>query len=130
MTRWTHGDVQPLNQLVGADGRVSGILDGDRLGVRPYGLEVVRTATIVFGHSLDRIAAFVASYRTHVPITDAQLADAAHRRWWTLLTETWQLDRHYEHDDRSCDHLLARRGDYLRWWMAHREELTAALTTG
>ena len=62
-------------------------------------------------------------------IIDARLADAAHRRWWTLLTETWQLERHYEHDDRGCDHLLARRGDYLRWWTAHRAELTAALTT-
>ena len=98
--------------------------------MRPYGLEVVRTATIMYGHELDRIAAFVAGYRAHVPITDAELADAAHRRWWTLLTETWQLERHYEHDDRGCDHLLARRGDYLRWWTAHRAEVTAALTAG
>jgi len=127
---WTHGDLQPFNLLVDADGRVAGILDWDRLGVRPYGLEVVRTATIVYGHALDRIAAFVAGYRAHVPITDAQLTDAAHRRWWTLLTETWQLERHYEHDDRSCDHLLARRGDYLRWWTAHRAQVTAALTAG
>jgi homoserine kinase type II len=127
---WTHGDLQPFNLLVDADGRVSGILDWDRLGVRPYGLEVVRTATIVFGHSLDRIAAFVAAYRAHVPITNDQLADAAHRRWWTLLTETWQLERHYVDGDRGCDHLLARRGDYLRWWTAHREEVTAALTAG
>ncbi|MCU7725465.1 phosphotransferase [Actinoplanes sp. KI2] len=127
---WTHGDLQPFNLLVDADGRVCGILDWDRLGVRPYGLEVVRTATIVYGHSLDRIAAFVRAYRAHVPITDAQLVDAADRRWWTLLTETWQLERHYEHDDRSCDHLLARRGDYLRWWTAHRGEMTEALTAG
>lgn len=127
---WTHGDLQPFNLLVDADGRVAGILDWDRLGVRPYGLEVVRTATIVFGRSLDRIAAFVAGYRAHVPITNDQLADAAHRRWWTLLTETWQLERHYEHDDRGCDHLLARRGDYLRWWTAHRAEVTAAFTAG
>jgi len=125
---WTHGDLQPFNLLVDADGRVTGILDWDRLGVRPYGLEVVRTATIMCGHDLDRIAAFVAGYRAHIPITDAELADAAHRRWWTLLTETWQLERHYEHDDRSCDHLLARRGDYLRWWTEHRAEVTAALT--
>ncbi|WP_051807224.1 phosphotransferase [Actinoplanes subtropicus] len=127
---WTHGDLQPFNLLVDADGRVSGILDWDRLGVRPYGLEVVRTATIMYGHALDRIAAFVAGYRAQVPIGDAELADAADRRWWTLLTETWQLERHYEHDDRSGDHLLARRGDYLRWWTAHRSEVTAALTAG
>ena len=127
---WTHGDLQPFNLLVDSDGRISGILDWDRLGVRPYGLEVVRTATIVHGRDLDRIAAFVTGYRAHVSITDAELADAAHRRWWTLLTETWQLERHYERDDRSCDHLLARRGDYLRWWTAHRAEVTAALTAG
>jgi homoserine kinase type II len=127
---WTHGDLQPFNLLVDDDGRLAGILDWDRFGVRPYGLEVVRTATIVYGRSLDRIAAFVAGYRARVPITNAQLVDAAHRRWWTLLTETWQLERHYEHDDRGGDHLLARRGDYLRWWTAHRAEVTAALTAG
>jgi homoserine kinase type II len=125
---WTHGDLQPLNLLVDAAGRVTGILDWDRLGVRPYGHEVVRTATIMFGRSLDRVAAFVRGYRAHVPITEAQLADAAHRRWWTLLTEAWPLDRHYDDNDRTCDHLFVRRGDYLRWWTAHRREVDAALS--
>jgi homoserine kinase type II len=73
------------------------------------------------------MAAFVRGYRTHVPITGAQLADAAHRRWWTLLTEAWPLDRHYDDNDHTCDHLFVRRSDYLRWWTAHRDEVTAAL---
>ncbi|MFF5294119.1 phosphotransferase [Paractinoplanes globisporus] len=128
---WTHGDLQPFNLLIDpGDGRITGILDWDRLGVRPYGLEVVRTATITFGRDLDRIAAFARGYRARIPITDDRLADAAHRRWWTLLTETWQLERHYEHGDRSCDHLFTRRGEYLRWWTDHRAEIEVALRGG
>ncbi|WP_433367467.1 phosphotransferase [Actinoplanes sp. CA-142083] len=125
---WTHGDLQPYNLLVDADGRITGILDWDRLGVRPYGLEVVRTATITFGRSTGRMAAFVRGYRTHIPISGAQLADAAHRRWWTLLTEAWPLDRHYGDNDHTCDHLFVRRCEYLRWWTAHRAEVSAALS--
>jgi hypothetical protein len=66
---------------------VSGVLDGDRLDARPYGLEVVRTATLLFGTGdhrgadLRRIAAFAAGYRAHTAISDDALRDAAHRRW-------------------------------------------------
>ncbi|MFI1988952.1 phosphotransferase [Actinoplanes sp. NPDC020271] len=122
---WTHGDLNPLNLLV-RDGAVVGLLDWDRLGVRPYGLEVVRTATILFGQDLDRIAAFAQGYRGRVPIG---LDDAADRRWWTLATETWQLERHFAGDS-SCDHLLSRRGGYLYWWTGHRREVSAALAAG
>ncbi|WP_433295978.1 phosphotransferase [Actinoplanes sp. CA-030573] len=131
---WTHGDLQPFNLLTVGD-RITGILDWDRLGVRPYGLEVVRTATICFstgdqtGLDLGRAAAFAQGYRRRIPLTDAELADAADRRWWTLLTETWPLRRHYDEGDRSCDHLFTRRGAFLRWWTAHRAEVVAALTT-
>jgi homoserine kinase type II len=132
---WTHGDLQHFNLLVDA-GHISGILDWDRLGVRPYGLEVVRTATITFstddqsGLDLEKVAAFVRGYRAHVPISDADLIDAADRRWWTLLTETWPLKRHYDDNDQRCDHLFALRGNFVRWWTAHRRELAAALTAG
>ena len=126
---WTHGDLQPYNLLTRGD-RVTGVLDWDRLGVRPYGLEVVRTATITFDTDLDRIAAFAEAYRGHIGLTDAELADAAHRRWWALASEVWPLNRHYDDGDTGCDHLFERRGRFLRWWSSHRAELTAALTAG
>ena len=44
---WTHGDLTDLNLLFDGD-TVSGVLDWDRLAVRPYGLEVVRTASVLF----------------------------------------------------------------------------------
>ncbi|GAA2847134.1 hypothetical protein Acy02nite_03660 [Actinoplanes cyaneus] len=122
---WTHGDLNPLNLLF-RNGQVVGLLDWDRLGVRPYGLEVVRTATILFGTDLGRVAAFVEGYRGRVPI---ELGDAADRRWWTLATETWQLERHFAGDP-SCDHLFATRGDFLYWWTDHRREVSAAMSPG
>lgn len=95
---WTHGDLQPLNLLIDPGSqRVAAILDWDRLDVRGYGLELVRTATIWFTNpdtgalDLARIAMFVAGYRTQPSISDVQLLDAAHRRWWQLATGTWLL---------------------------------------
>lgn len=130
---WTHGDLNPLNLLVDDHGRITCLLDWDRLDVRPYGLEVVRTATILFsagGRSpldLDRTAAFVRGYRARIPI---DLADAADRRLWTLATETWQLKRHYDDGDTSCDHLFGTRGSFLYWWTEHREQVRAAVSAG
>lgn len=130
---WTHGDLQPLNLLMDR-GRVTGVLDWDRLGVRPYGLEVLRTVTIMFSGGgrtaldLERAAAFVRGYRARVPITAGQLADAADRRWWTLATETWQLRRHYEDGDDRCDRLFTTRGTFLHWWSRHRADLREMLS--
>jgi homoserine kinase type II len=42
---WTHGDFQYRN-LLRRGGRVVAVLDWDRLGVRPYGEEVARTAQV------------------------------------------------------------------------------------
>src|SRR6266545_182916 len=77
---WTHGDFQPLNVLW-QDGLVRAVLDWDRLGVRPYGEEVVRTAQVQFGTEdgrldLERVAAFTAGYRSVVQVSDEDLADA------------------------------------------------------
>ena len=130
---WTHGDINHLNLLF-TGGQVTGVLDWDRLDVRTYGLEVVRTATLLFGTGdhdgvdLPRIAAFTAGYRAHVTISDDALRDAAHRRWWTLVCDTWFLRLHYDENNRSCDHLLRTSGRLLRWWTDHRAELDAALT--
>jgi homoserine kinase type II len=130
---WTHGDLNHLNLLFDGE-TVSGLLDWDRLGPRPYGLEVVRTATLMFhtgdhqGVDLPRTAAFTAGYRTHMPIDDDALRDAAHRRWWTLATDTWFLRLHYDQNNPSCDHLLRRSSHLLRWWTHHRDTLNAAFT--
>ncbi|MFD4322787.1 phosphotransferase [Streptomyces sp. NPDC058548] len=45
---WTHSDFQYRNLLC-AGGELTAILDWDRLGVRPYAEEVVRTAQVQFG---------------------------------------------------------------------------------
>ncbi|MEU4240791.1 phosphotransferase [Actinoplanes sp. NPDC026619] len=130
---WTHGDLQPFN-LLGEDGRITGVLDWDRLGVRTYGLEVVRAATITFstgeqdGLDLERVAAFARAYRVHIEVSDAELADAAHRRWWVLATDVWPLDRHYDDGDTSCDDIFVRRCRFLRWWSSHRAAVVEALT--
>jgi len=132
---WTHGDLNDLNLLFVGE-TVSGLLDWDRLGLRPYGLEVVRTATLMFGTGdhrgvdLPRTAAFTAGYRTRMRLDDEALRDAAHRRWWTLATDTWFLRLHYDDHNPSCDHLLRRSGRLLRWWTTHRRTLDAALTSG
>jgi Ser/Thr protein kinase RdoA (MazF antagonist) len=128
---WTHGDLNDLNLLFRGE-TVSGVLDWDRLAVRPYGLEVVRTVTLLFaigarGVDLRRTAAFAAGYRDRFEIVGEALRDAAHRRWWTLVTDTWFLKLHYDRGDRSCDHLLGRSSTLLRWWTDHRDALDAAL---
>jgi Ser/Thr protein kinase RdoA (MazF antagonist) len=131
---WTHGDIQQWNLLFDGDA-VSAVLDWDRLDVRPLGLEVVRSATVLYSTDddrridLDRVAAFTRAYRRHVAISDAELADAAHRRWWSLTCEAWHLRLHYDENDGGCDHLFVRVGRVLRWWTAHPGDLTAALTS-
>jgi Ser/Thr protein kinase RdoA (MazF antagonist) len=130
---WTHGDLNHLNLLFTGDA-VSAVLDWDRLGVRPYGLEVVRTATLLFatgderGADLHRIAAFTAGYRNHIAISDDELRDAALRRWWAVACESWILRLHYLGNNRSCDHLLPASGLMLRWWTRHRDAVDAALS--
>jgi homoserine kinase type II len=132
---WTHGDINRLNLLFdGAGhepGRVCGVLDWDRLGVRPYGLEVVRTAVLLFdtgaGPDLPRVAAFAGGYRARHPIGDEALRDAAHRRWWQLTCDAWFLRLHYDRGSTACDHLLRTQGLFLRWWTAHRDRFDRAL---
>jgi Ser/Thr protein kinase RdoA (MazF antagonist) len=125
---WTHGDLNDLNLLFDGDA-VGGVLDWDRLGVRAYGLEVARSATVMFAvGDLERVAALAAGYRGRVAIGDEALRDAAHRRRWTLLTDTYFLRRHYDHGDSTCDHLFRRSAAVLRWWTTHRDDFDAALT--
>ena len=128
---WVHGDFQHLNVLW-ADGRVSAVLDWDRLKPRPLAAEVIRSGTLLFGYGdergldLARVAAFVTGYRSQHGLDDAALADAEHRLWWERVCDTWQLRRRYEHDDPSCDHLFRSAEALLTWWTANRSAVAAA----
>ena len=128
---WIHGDFHHLNVLWEA-GRVSAVLDWDRLKVAPRGYEVARAAELLFwnGTSLDleRIAAFTGGYREAAPISTLDLEEGLRARWWNLLCGLWPLDLHYDRDDRTCDHLFDLRCTRLVWWCANEDALRAAAT--
>ncbi|MFE7709136.1 phosphotransferase [Streptomyces sp. NPDC057486] len=116
---WTHGDFQYRN-LLWAGGELTAVLDWDRLGVRPYAEEVVRTAQVQFGvegvFNLEQVSAFVTGYRSAVPLEPAALLDAARRLWWKRMTDFWQLEFHYYRHDLSCDDLFVADEALLHWW--------------
>ncbi|MQS13364.1 phosphotransferase [Streptomyces kaniharaensis] len=127
---WTHGDVQHRNVLW-RDGKIAGVIDWDRIRVRPFGEEVARTATVQFGGEdgfldLERTSAFVAGYRSVVPIPVPALADAVERLWWKRMSDYWQLVFHYDRDDHSCDHLFLPAERFLAWWTERREDVQEA----
>ncbi|WP_432832953.1 phosphotransferase [Dactylosporangium sp. CA-092794] len=131
---YTHGDFQHLN-ILWNKGRVSAVLDWDRLDIRPLGLEVARSATLLFGYGdergldLARVAAFSSGYRRHRPISSPDLANAVHRLWWERLSnDLWQLELHYGRSDTSCDHLFVSASELLHWWTANLEAATDAFT--
>ncbi len=129
---WTHGDFQPLN-LLWDDGRISTILDWDRLAVRPYGEEVVRTAQVQFTTgdgrlNLDLVAAFTTGYRSVVPLDDGDLADAVRRLWWKRASDFWQMQWHYDKGDHGPDELWVSGERLLHWWTGHRDQVAAAFT--
>ncbi|MDX3114964.1 phosphotransferase [Streptomyces sp. B21-097] len=87
---WTHGDFQYRNLLwEGED--LAAVLDWDRVGVRPYEEEAVRTAQVQFGvdgvFDLDRVSAFVSGYRSVMLVDVTALVDGARRLWWKRMTD-------------------------------------------
>ncbi|MEE1842848.1 phosphotransferase [Streptomyces sp. NPDC094045] len=128
---WTHGDFQYRN-LLWADGGLVAVLDWDRLGVRPYAEEVVRTAQVQFGvegvFDLERVTAFVAGYRSVIPLEPAALLDAARRLWWKRMTDFWQLEFHYDRGDHSCDELFIADEALLHWWTERLDAVERAFT--
>ncbi|GII78438.1 hypothetical protein Sru01_34200 [Sphaerisporangium rufum] len=131
---WTHGDLQPFN-LLWHDGEITAVLDWDRLAVRPYAEEVVRTAQVQFTNDegcldLRRISAFVAGYRSIVTITDEALADAVRRLWWKRMTDFWQLQWHYDKGDHGPDALWASGERLLDWWSERLDEVVDAFQAG
>ena len=127
---WTHGDVQYRN-LLWRDGVVVAVLDWDRLRVRPYAEEVVRTAQVQFQRpdgrlDLDRVTAFTRGYRTVVSVGADALADAGARLWWKRMTDLWPLDWHYDRGDHTCDDLWVAGQPLLQWWTSHLSEVQDA----
>ncbi len=129
---WTHGDLQYRN-IIWRDDRIAAVIDWDRIRVRPFAEEIVRTATIQFetphGLDLDRVAAFVAGYRSVIPIDSAALADGVHRLWWKRMSNFWHLVYHYDRDDHGCDDLFLSGEAMLHWWTAHRPQVYDAFTS-
>lgn len=129
---WTHGDLQYRN-LLWSGSELSAVLDWDRVAVRPYAEEVVRTAQVQFGGAggfdLERVAAFVAGYRSVAPLSTAALEDAVHRLWWKRLTDFWQLEFRYNKGDHSFDELFTQDEALLRWWTDRLDEVEAAFTS-
>lgn len=124
---WTHGDFQHLN-VIWRGGRVVGVIDWDRIRVRPFGEEVARSTTLLFGGEngdldLGRVSAFVAGYRTVVSLGAEDLADAVNRLWWKRMCDYWQLEFHYDLGDHSCDHLFLSASRFLDWWIEHLDEV-------
>ncbi|MFE2109197.1 phosphotransferase [Kitasatospora sp. NPDC059463] len=127
---WTHGDVQHRNVLW-RDGGIAGVIDWDRIRVRPFGEEVARTATVQFGGEdgfldLERTSAFVAGYRSVISLPVPALADAVERLWWKRMSDSWQLVFHYDRADHSCDHLFLPAERLLAWWTERREAVQEA----
>lgn len=133
---WTHGDFHDLN-LLWRQGSVSAVLDFDRLAVRPYADEVVRTATlpVMFGAGegpldLELVAAFVGGYRKANGLPAVSLAEAAERQRWGRICDVWQLKVHYGQGDTSCDHLFRAASALIGWWCRNPQQVTDALTAG
>lgn len=131
---WTHGDLQPLNVLWDS-GHVSAVLDWDRLGVRPYAEEVVRTAQVWFtlpeGRlDLERVGAFTAGYREVVALEDEALLDAEARLWWKRASDFWQLQWHYDKNDHGPDELWVTGEQLLLWWTQERTQVRSAIVEG
>ncbi|MFF3273128.1 phosphotransferase [Streptomyces chrestomyceticus] len=130
---WTHGDVQYRN-LLWEDEELAAVLDWDRVGVRPYAEEVVRTAQVQFGvggvFDFARVSAFVGGYRSVVPLESSALADGARRLWWKRMTDFWMLEFHYDRGDFSCDGLFTADEALLHWWTDRLDQVERAFAEG
>ncbi|WP_260326945.1 phosphotransferase [Streptomyces sp. TLI_185] len=130
---WTHGDFQYRN-LLWEDEELSAVLDWDRVGVRPYAEEVVRTAQVQFGvdgvFDLARVSAFVGGYRSVMPLEVTALVDGVRRLWWKRMTDFWQREFHYDGGDFSCDELFTADEALLRWWTDRLDQVEDAFAAG
>jgi Ser/Thr protein kinase RdoA (MazF antagonist) len=113
-------------------GRISAVLDWDRIRVHALADELIRTCLLTFGGEdgidVARTAALVRAYRGRVTLTDGELAGAERRMWWLWLSGFWPLNRRYEDGVTTFDHLYVRNAATFRWWTDHRDQVAAAFT--
>lgn len=128
---YIHGDFHN-NNVLWDEGRISAVLDWDRVRVHCVASELIRACLLIFGgeDGLDvpRTAAFVRGYRLRRPLTGGQLADAERRMWWLWLNGFWPLNQRYERGITTFDHLYVRNAATFRWWTENRPEVFAAIT--
>jgi Ser/Thr protein kinase RdoA (MazF antagonist) len=129
---YVHGDFIPNNVLY--RGReIACVLDWERVGVGPRGLELVRATAFWFTDpddgSLDlgRAGAFVAAYSDRHPLHRGELEAMLARFWWDKLNDLWVFDRHYRGADDSADHIAVQTARWLSWWAERREQLFGTL---
>jgi hypothetical protein len=96
---------------------------------------VARTAQVQFGGEhgrldLERVAAFVGGYRTVLPLSRADLADAVDRLWWKRMSDYWIFEFHYDRSDCGPDSLMAPCERLLAWWTGCRKDVEQAFAAG
>lgn len=124
-----HGDFHGLNVFHGAAGEITAVVDWDRLGVQPYGEELVRSALIFFVDPHDgqldlaRVREYVHGYLSAQPWMAEELPAAVHRLWWERLTDFWMLSWRYERQDERTDQQFPAASALVVWWTHHYEKV-------
>lgn len=129
---YLHGDFIPNNVLY-RDHEIVCVLDWERVGVGPRGLELVRATAFWFTDpddgslDLQRARAFVEAYSERHPLHRGELEAMLARFWWDKLNDLWVFDRHYGSADDSADHIAVQTARWLSWWAERREQLFGTL---
>jgi Ser/Thr protein kinase RdoA (MazF antagonist) len=127
-----HGDFHGLNVLYGPRGAIRAVVDWDRLGILPYGEELVRSALIFFVDpcdgrlDLDRVKHYVHGYLDAFPALGEEIPTAVHRLWWERLTDFWMLRWRYERDDARPDEQFPAASALIVWWTHHYDKVLDA----
>jgi len=127
-----HGDFHGLNVFYRPDDSISAVVDWDRLGVQPYGEELVRSALIFFVDPRDgrldlpRVREYVRGYLGARPWLADELPAAVHRLWWERLTDFWMLTWRYERHDPRTDEQFPATSALVVWWTHHYEKVLDA----
>lgn len=127
-----HGDFHGLNVFHAADGEITAVVDWDRLGVQPYGEELVRSALIFFVDphdgqlDLPRVREYVHGYVSTQPWMADELPASVHRLWWERLTDFWMLTWRYERQDERTDEQFPAASALVVWWTHHYEKVLDA----